>query len=47
LEPSAILNARASPIIEHAPSKFKFFILYFILINFSSKLSYVIILLFN
>jgi hypothetical protein len=38
---------RASPTIEHASSKFKFLILYLMLIDFSSKLSYMIILLFN
>jgi hypothetical protein len=36
LETNAILNARASPTIEHASSKFKFFILKFMLINFGS-----------
>jgi hypothetical protein len=34
LETNDILNARASPTIEHAPSKFKFSIFYFMLINF-------------
>jgi hypothetical protein len=36
LETNASLDARASPIIEHASSKFKFFILYLMLINFTS-----------
>jgi hypothetical protein len=36
LEANAILNARASPIIEHASSKFKFFIFYLMLIIFCS-----------
>jgi hypothetical protein len=47
LETNAILNARASPIIEHASSKFKLFNFKFMLINFSSQFSYMIILLFN
>jgi hypothetical protein len=36
LETNAILDARASPIIEHTSNKFKFFIFNFMLINFSS-----------
>jgi hypothetical protein len=36
LETNTILNARASPIIEHASSKFNFFIIHFMLINFGS-----------
>jgi hypothetical protein len=36
LETNAILDARASPIIEHASSKFKIFIFNFMLINFCS-----------
>jgi hypothetical protein len=36
LETNAILNARASPIIKHTTSKFKFFIFELILGNFSS-----------
>jgi hypothetical protein len=43
LETNTILNAWASPIIEHASSKFKLFIFKFMLINFSSQFSYVII----
>jgi hypothetical protein len=35
LETNAILNARVSPIIEHASSKFKIFIFYLMLIDFS------------
>jgi hypothetical protein len=35
LETNAILNARTSPIIEHASSKFKLFIFKFMLGNFS------------
>jgi hypothetical protein len=36
LEDNVILNARVSPIIKHAPSKFKFFVFYLILIDFAS-----------
>jgi hypothetical protein len=36
LEPNDILNPRASPIIKHATSKFKFFIFELMLDNFSS-----------
>jgi hypothetical protein len=36
LETNAILDARVSPIIEHASSKLKFFIFYLMLINFNS-----------
>jgi hypothetical protein len=36
LETNAILDARMSSIIEHASSKLKFFILNFMLIDFSS-----------
>jgi hypothetical protein len=47
LEVDAILDARASPTIEHASSKFKFFIFQVMLMNFCIKLSYVIILFLN
>ena len=47
LEANVVLDVRASPIIEHASSKLKFFIFEVILINLSIKLSYVIILFFN
>ena len=43
LEANAILDARVSPTIEHASSKFKIFIFKVMLINFGTKLSYVII----
>jgi hypothetical protein len=36
LETNAILNARASPIIKHTTSKFKFFIFELMLNNFST-----------
>jgi hypothetical protein len=39
LETNAILNVRASPTVEHASSKFKFFIFYLMLINFDIKLA--------
>jgi hypothetical protein len=47
LEASVILNARASPIVKHTTSKFKFFIFKLMLRNFGIQLRYVTILFFN